>query len=264
NRFAALEQLYQDRVVAAKYRQKIDTQKKTTEKYRLPENRTDRSYLTPDEREKHLCQGLCFKCHKKGHRSMDPKDGFIAKEEIRSTPASQEKPAQDPTKVAEDTILLNWFKKLDKIDQQEIQEKSKTTLADDEDQLKMAIFLKFSREDRQKICNEMTKARANQWVAKIQAFVREFDECDRPAVIQEIKRLWGWNKKTPPAPPPVSLSPVITTDTDCQSMCIPISLETNQTIETKALVDSGAGGIFIDSRFAALHQFPLEPLDTPI
>jgi len=90
NRFAALEQLYQDRVVAAKYRQKIDTQKKTTEKYRLPENRTDRIYLTPDERKKHLRQGLCFKCHKKGHRSMDHKDGFIAKEDIRSTPASQE------------------------------------------------------------------------------------------------------------------------------------------------------------------------------
>ncbi|KAG5645217.1 hypothetical protein H0H81_009134, partial [Sphagnurus paluster] len=195
---------------------------------------------------------------------MDHKDGFITKEEIRLTPASQEKTTQDPTEVAEDTILLNWFKKLDKTDQQEIQQKSKTTLADNEDQLKMAIFLKFSREDRQKICNEMTKARANQWVAKIRAFVREFDECDRPAVIQEIKRLWGWNKKTPPAPPPVSLSPVITTDTDRQSMRIPISLETNQTIETKALVDSGAGGIFIDSRFAALHQFPLEPLDTPI
>ncbi|KAG5649328.1 hypothetical protein H0H81_004586, partial [Sphagnurus paluster] len=155
---------------------KIDTQKETTEKYKLPEKRIDRVYLTPDEQEKYLCQGLRFKCHKKGHRSMDHKDGFITEEETRLTPASQEKPTQDPTEVAKDIILLNWFKKLDKADQQEIQEKSKTTLADNEDQLKMAIFLKFSREDRQKICNEMTKVRANQWVAKIQAFVWEFDK----------------------------------------------------------------------------------------
>ena len=51
------------------------------------------------------------------------------------------------------------------------------------------------------------------------------------------------------------------------SLSIPLSItcaEENQTIETLGLIDSGAGGKFIDQNFARQHKFKIQPLDKPI
>ena len=40
--------------------------------------------------------------------------------------------------------------------------------------------------------------------------------------------------------------------------------EENQTVETLGLIDSGAGGKFIDQNFARQHKFKIQPLDKPI
>ncbi|TBU36571.1 hypothetical protein BD309DRAFT_842711, partial [Dichomitus squalens] len=54
-------------------------------------------------------------------------------------------------------------------------------------------------------------------------------------------------------------------DVSKQSMHIPVSLTCeNRTVETHALIDSGAGGLFIDKSFATKTQLPPKPLPTPI
>ena len=52
-------------------------------------------------------------------------------------------------------------------------------------------------------------------------------------------------------------------------MFIPIELECEQispkkTVATAALLDSGAGGVFLDADFARKHNFPLHQIDTPM
>ena len=45
-------------------------------------------------------------------------------------------------------------------------------------------------------------------------------------------------------------------------MRIPVTVD--QTVETLALIDSGAGGMFIDEQFARANNIPLTPLLTAI
>ena len=40
--------------------------------------------------------------------------------------------------------------------------------------------------------------------------------------------------------------------------------EENQTVEPLELINSGAGGNFIDQNFARQHKFKIQPLDKPI
>ena len=49
-------------------------------------------------------------------------------------------------------------------------------------------------------------------------------------------------------------------------MCLPILLETEdgKKVETKALIDCGAGGTFIDKEFACQNGFTMEHLHQPI
>ena len=47
------------------------------------------------------------------------------------------------------------------------------------------------------------------------------------------------------------------------TLCIPLSTVTNaKTVETQALIDCGAGGMFIDQNFA--QDFEIFPLNEPI
>ena len=49
------------------------------------------------------------------------------------------------------------------------------------------------------------------------------------------------------------------------SLSIPLKIKTEtETIETQALLDSGAGGKFIDQNYAKILNQPLETLDKPI
>ena len=69
-----------------------------------------------------------------------------------------------------------------------------------------------------------------------------------------------WTESTS-EPSDLYISPIITANMKQQSMRIPISLlKGGRTVEAEALVDSGATGIFIDSRFmdnSKLHSMPL-------
>ena len=64
--------------------------------------------------------------------------------------------------------------------------------------------------------------------------------------------------------PGVTISPVIVAQVSDQSMRIPVSIAIDRTIETRALVDSGAGGTFIDGAYAATQNIPVSPLLNPI
>ena len=59
-----------------------------------------------------------------------------------------------------------------------------------------------------------------------------------------------------------TVSPVILGTIGNRSMCIPVTID--RTIETSALIDSGAGGTFIDKSFALKHGITLSPLAKPM
>ena len=58
------------------------------------------------------------------------------------------------------------------------------------------------------------------------------------------------------------VSPVVLANISNQLMRIPVTVD--RTIETLALIDSGAGGTFIDETFAQNHNLPLTCLINPI
>ena len=59
----------------------------------------------------------------------------------------------------------------------------------------------------------------------------------------------------------ITVSPVIVTDVSKQSMRISVSITCeDRTIETNALINSGAGGLFIDESFVRQSKLPLLPI----
>ena len=58
--------------------------------------------------------------------------------------------------------------------------------------------------------------------------------------------------------PRITVSPVILANVSNRSMCIPVTID--RTVETPALIDSGAGGMFIDEQFARDNNIALTPL----
>jgi hypothetical protein len=72
-----------------------------------------------------------------------------------------------------------------------------------------------------------------------------------------------------PAKFSISLSPVIVANMNDKSFSIPISMSgqrenIDEKIEIKALIDSGAGGTFLDQKFATANRMELIPLLKPI
>jgi predicted aspartyl protease len=60
------------------------------------------------------------------------------------------------------------------------------------------------------------------------------------------------------------ISSVLVADMTPQSMLLPVAIGTKkQTVETQALLDSGASGEFMDSEFAKLNNIPLIKLSKP-
>lgn len=62
--------------------------------------------------------------------------------------------------------------------------------------------------------------------------------------------------------PSITVSPVVLANISDQSILIPVTID--RTVETLALVDTGAGGPFIDENFALKENIKLRPLITPI
>src|SRR4051812_38075759 len=69
--------------------------------------------------------------------------------------------------------------------------------------------------------------------------------------------------------PPLIISSVLVAEIENKSLLLPISIlceqqEGKQNVETKALLDSGAAGTFIDQQFVKQHKLPTHPLEKPI
>ena len=74
-----------------------------------------------------------------------------------------------------------------------------------------------------------------------------------------------WSAASTSRRPEVTVSPVVVADVSKQSMRIPVSITCkDRTVETNALIDSGAGGLFIDESFARKSKLPLLPIPHPI
>jgi len=68
------------------------------------------------------------------------------------------------------------------------------------------------------------------------------------------------------ASPYLDIHSVLVAKVDNKSISIPIALEQSEqeTVETSALIDSGAGGQFINQNFVQKHQLPTRNLEQPI
>lgn len=65
--------------------------------------------------------------------------------------------------------------------------------------------------------------------------------------------------------PPITLAHVLNAEESGSALRIPISLKVHdQTVSTTALIDSGAEGQFIDSKFIIRNRIPTHPLTKPI
>lgn len=64
--------------------------------------------------------------------------------------------------------------------------------------------------------------------------------------------------------PALTISTVIPADYSRKSIHCPINIQRDQTIDTSALLDTGAGGAFIDTNFTKKHAIDLKPLLAPI
>ena len=68
------------------------------------------------------------------------------------------------------------------------------------------------------------------------------------------------------ASPYLDIHSVLVARVDNKSISIPVALEQSEhkTVETLALIDSGAGGQFIDQKFVQKHRLPTQDLEQPI
>ena len=67
------------------------------------------------------------------------------------------------------------------------------------------------------------------------------------------------------ASPILSIYSVTLAEISNKTMHLPIQISRDgKIVETKALIDSGAGGTFMDQNFARKHQLPLEKLEEPL
>ena len=70
------------------------------------------------------------------------------------------------------------------------------------------------------------------------------------------------------ATPAISISNVIVAEIDRNAIFLPIKIESKRNkeriIETKALLDTGAGGKFIDQNFVLANGIRTHALETPI
>ena len=64
--------------------------------------------------------------------------------------------------------------------------------------------------------------------------------------------------------PSVKISTVVSVDRSRQSIHCPVTICGNQTVVTSALINTGAGGAFIDTTFAKKHGIALKKLISPI
>ena len=64
--------------------------------------------------------------------------------------------------------------------------------------------------------------------------------------------------------PKVQISPVITAIPNKTSLFIPVIIRGSKIVETNALIDSGAEGLFINKRIVAKHSLPTHRLLIPI
>jgi len=67
----------------------------------------------------------------------------------------------------------------------------------------------------------------------------------------------------------ISISPVLVADTNKKSFSVPLLVSregrnTDRIFEMNALIDSGAGGTFIDKKFAQQNRIALIPIEKPI
>lgn len=64
--------------------------------------------------------------------------------------------------------------------------------------------------------------------------------------------------------PRLTISAMLSADYSCQSIHCPITINGDRTIVTSALIDTEAGGAFIDTQFAKQNNMKLKPLLCPL
>src|SRR5271163_1398017 len=205
------------------------------------QNRTNLDNLSNEERTQLMKEGRCFKCKKPGHRARDcpPED-------------EQEESDNKPTLIRARTMLS----KLDKTEKEKL--------------------LKSLKEEGLTVLIKTTETRAPLAVTK-KATIKDLVDRMKVLMKEEKIKFAKWMKKEEEPNSlekeavPMQISPSLDVDSvtatiDSQSLIVPmtISLGERESVETDSLVDSGAGGVFIDQNYARRLHLDIKMLDIPM
>src|SRR5271168_2684025 len=204
-------------------------------------NHTNLDNLSNEERTQLMKEGRCFKCKKPGHRARDcpPED-------------EQEESDNKSTPIRARTMLS----KLDKTEKEKLlkslkEEGSTVLMKTTETKAPLAVTKKATIKDlvdRMKVLMKEEKIKFAEWMKEEE----EPNSLEKEAVLMQIS-------------PSLDVDSVTAT-INSQSLIVPmtISLGERESVETDSLLDSGAGGVFIDQNYAQRLHLDIKMLDIPM
>ena len=186
-------------------------------------------------------EGRCFKCKKHGHRAHDcPPENEQKEQDTKLTPAQ----------------IYTAMSEMDKRERREL--------------FKMIgeeglIVLKKTAKPKTSL-TEMKKSTVKDLADEMKTMTME-EKAKVVELMEQEEELDSTEKKTVPmqVSPSLDIYSVIA-NIDSQSMNSPmtISLDERGATETDSLLDSGAGGIFIDQNYARRLHLDIQMLDIPV
>src|SRR5277367_1378986 len=198
--------------------------------------------LSNEERTRLMKEERCFKCKKQGHRVSDC-------------------PLEDEQKESDNKLTLiqtrTMLSKLDKTEKEKLRRNleeeglivSKKTIKTKPLQTETKKTTIKDLVDRMKVLMKEEKTKFAEWMKK---------EGELNSSEEEAETI------------PMQLSPSLDVDSvvaniDSHSMNVPmtIAIDERKSVKTDSLLDSGAGGVFIDQNYARRWHLNIQMLDTP-
>src|SRR5271170_7615690 len=207
----------------------------------IEKNHTNPDELSNEERTRLMKEGRCFRCKKHGHRAHDcPQENEPMTEDGKLTPIQ----------------IRNEISRMDK------KEKAKFFRQIGEEGL---IVLKKTAAPE--AAQTMTKKPTMKDLADEMKAMTKKEKAKIVELMEQEEELDSTEKETVPmqVSPSLDIYSVIA-NIDSQSMNIPmtISLDERGVTETDSLLDSGAGGVFIDQNYARKLHLDIKMLDIPM
>src|SRR5271163_485676 len=202
---------------------------------------TNLDNLSNKERTRLMKEGRCFKCKKQGHR-------------VRDCPLEDEQKESDNKSTLIQTQMM--LSKLDKTEKEKLRKNLK----------KEGLIVSKKTVEINPPQNEIKKATIKDVVGRMKMLMKD-EKAKFAEWMKKEEEPNSLEKETAPIPisPSLDVDSVIA-NIDSHSMNVPmtISIDEQKSVETDSLLDSSAGGLFIDQSYARWLHLDIQMLDTPV